>query len=850
MNLQPQERTRMTSPDWPVLRSYDAQHLERISLPLGGIGTGTVGLGGRGDLRDFELGNRPGKGFRPGTSFFAVRVQEDGRPAQALVAEGPLPLDVYEGAFGSPAPNHGLPRFRHCGFDAAYPLGQVRLADDDFPVEVTLQGFNPFVLADTETSSLPVAVLRHRLTNRSSAPVRATVAFSLSNFVGANGTDDETAGNQNTYRTGDGVAGITLSAPGLPVTAESAGEVTIVLLAPDHVDVSHRTGWQDLSWGNSLLDFWDDLLDDGRLEDRPSAADRPTASLAGELTLAAGETAELTFLLTWSFPNRRAWRSEEYGGINIGQYSADVVGNAYTVAHPDSWQTALDVAARLTELEAATVRCVRSVVDTDAPAELREAALFNLSTLRSSTVFQTAAGDYYGWEGVGDREGSCYGTCTHVWGYEFATSLLFAPIARSFRYTQFARCTDDAGLMSFRAGLPVELSQSWGLAAADGQMACIVHLYLDWVLSGDATLLADLWPAARRALEFCWIPGGWDADRDGVMEGVQHNTMDVEYYGPNPQMGSWYLAALRAAEELAVASGDAEFASFCRKLFESGSEWVDQHLFNGSYYRHEVRPVLDSEQIAPGLRHRSMGSSDTAHPDLQLADGCLVDQLVGQYAATLTGLGDLLDPAHVRSALQAVKSRNFLPSFAHHFNHMRSFVLGDEAGVLMCSYDPDDRPVRPFPYFNEVMTGFEYTAATGLLQTGDIANALEIIRAIRDRYDGAKRNPFDEAECGHHYARAMASWSAFAAWNDISYDGVLATLTVGSGHAPGRRFWSSGSAYGTWRSGDDGTVGTLEVVGGQLRLTRLEVDGSAYAPPADVLAAGSPWTVSSAVSQL
>jgi non-lysosomal glucosylceramidase len=377
-----------------------------------------------------------------------------------------------------------------------------------------------------------------------------------------------------------------------------------------------------------------------------------------------------------------------------------------------------------------------------------------------------------------------------------------------------------------------------------------VHLYFDWVLSGDQTLLADLWLAARRALEFCWLPGGWDADRDGVMEGVQHNTMDVEYYGPNPQMGSWYLAALRGAEELAAAAGDPDFASYCRKLFQSGSEWVDQNLFNGSYYRHEVRPVLAADQIAPGLRHRSMGSADTAHPDLQLGDGCLVDQLVGQCAATLTGLGDLLDPAHVQSTLRAVKSRNFRPSFAHHFNHMRSFVLGDEAGVLMCSYDSDQRPVRPFPYFNEVMTGFEYTAATGLLQSGAVDDALEVIRAIRDRYDGAKRNPFDEAECGHHYARAMASWSAFAAWNGISYHGVDDTLTIQARSGARRRFWSMGSAYGTWHTSDaDGAVGTLEVVGGQLRLARLDVDGRSYVPPVEVLTAGTPWTVSSAASR-
>ena len=99
--------------------------------------------------------------------------------------------------------------------------------------------------------------------------------------------------------------------------------------------------------------------------------------------------------------------------------------------------------------------------------------------------------------------------------------------------------------MSFRVDLPLQHAQSWSLAAADGQMGCIMKLYRDWQLSGDTGALRGMWSNARKALEFCWLPGGWDADKDGVMEGCQHNTMDVEYYGPNPQMG--HLVSRRAA---------------------------------------------------------------------------------------------------------------------------------------------------------------------------------------------------------------------------------------------------------------------------------------------------------------
>src|SRR5206468_1080952 len=122
--------------------------------------------------------------------------------------------------------------------------------------------------------------------------------------------------------------------------------------------------------------------------------------------------------------------------------------------------------------------------------------------------------------------------------------------------------------------------QIWENAAADGQMGCIIKLYRDWQLLGDMDWLKKLWPSAKRALEFAWIPGGWDADRDGVMEGVQHNTFDVEFYGPNPLTGIYYLGALRAAEEMARVVGDAASAAEYRRLFESGSKWIDAHLFN------------------------------------------------------------------------------------------------------------------------------------------------------------------------------------------------------------------------------------------------------------------------------
>jgi uncharacterized protein (DUF608 family) len=336
-------------------------------------------------------------------------------------------------------------------------------------------------------------------------------------------------------------------------------------------------------------------------------------------------------------------------------------------------------------------------------------------------------------------------------------------------------------------------------------------------------MLRSLWPKVKLALEFAWIPGGWDADRDGLMEGCQHNTMDVEYYGPNPQMQGWYLGALRAAEEMARFLGETEFADTCRGLFRRGSGLTDEILHNGDYYEHEVWPAKSESDIAPGLR-AGMGSEELADPALQLGAGCLVDQLVGQYMAEVCGLGYLLDQSKVRKTLESILRYNFKEDFADHFNHMRSYVLGGESALLMATYPKGRRPERPFPYYNEVMTGFEYTVAVHLIYEGMIDEALRVFGAVRERYDGLKRNPFDEAECGHHYARAMATWAAVPAWVGFHYSAVDEFMEFSD--KEGRWFWSTGYAWGTFRKADDGCE--LLVLGGKLRLSTLKVGDSEY----------------------
>ena len=713
--------------EWPVLRTYEGESLRRVKMPLGGIGTGTISLSGRGSLVDWELAGRPAKGFIPGSyktwsPHFAIRCETADGKKVARLLEGPILPEEYEGWEGCSLPNHGYPRFPKAIFKTAYPLAQVELEDPQVPVRVCLEAMNPLVPGDSSASGIPAAMLRWRIRNPSASSVKVSVCGSLVSIK-----DVE----------------LWLG------SAQGVGTVT------------EATNVREPGWNVSSDRYWRRFLAQGDVGDSdPSEpCQMPVRQRCVAVEIPAGGECAIPFFIGWRFADRRAWG-------RASTNAADVVGNWYAHEYPSAEAAARRLERDLPELEAKTVAFVRSVLDGPAPDVIKEAALFNLSTLRSETCFRTADGHFFAWEGCRDTKGSCYGSCTHVWGYEHALVDLWPDLARDMLDLQFGPSLDpQTGHMTFRIDLPLTQARHPGsVAAADGQMQCIVKAYEYWKKSGDDAWLAKTWPSIRMALSFCWTKGGWDGDRDGVMEGCQHNTMDVEYYGPNPQMEFLYLAALDAAAAMAGARGETDFAATCRDLRRRGGAWTEVNLFNGAYYEHKIVPVVSAEAIAPGLRHATMGAKNLADPDYQLGKGCLIDQLLGDYAARLVGLGPAADPASAKTALKTILEKCRHAADDDQFNPMRGYVMPGERSLRMAWYPEGGMPRSPFPYYVETMTGFEYVVATLQVLYGDKAGAERTVRDIRDRYDGRKRNPFDEAECGHHYARALAAWSVLKAW--------------------------------------------------------------------------------------
>lgn len=409
-----------------------------------------------------------------------------------------------------------------------------------------------------------------------------------------------------------------------------------------------------------------------------------------------------------------------------------------------------------------------------------------------------------------------------MWNYEQSLAFLYPELERSMRETDFGVNTRDDGRMSFRTLVPPAPEVQWGgPPAADGQMGSVLKLYREWQLCGDAAWLRKLWPHAKRALQYAWLK--WDADRDGVMEGEQHNTYDIEFYGPNTMMGTLYLAALRAGAAMARAAGEPEFAAECDRLDAAGSGVYAKQLWNGEYF---VQEVIAPTTPAEGLGEGTQSVQASGEVRYQYGLGCLSDQLLGQWFARVVALGAVLPEEQVRSALRAIHRHNFRRNLSDHESCQRTYALNDEAGMLLCTWPNGGRPRYPFPYADEVWTGIEYQVAGHMIYEGLVEEGLELVCAVRARHDGLRRNPWNEFECGHHYARAMASWSVLLALSGFVYSAPEARLEFAPRiHASDFRcFFSTGSAWGTFAQVENDRVGyvaEVTVLRGELPLSIL-----------------------------
>ena len=284
-------------------RVYTGRQLATIAFPLGGIGTGSISLGGRGQLRDWEIFNRPDKGRSPEYAFASIWARAGRAKPVVRVLESRL-LPPYASASGlGPANAPGLSRLARATFTGEFPVARIAFQDARLPVRVALEAFSPFIPLDPDSSGLPVAVLRYRVSNPGPAKATVSIAFSLDNPVAALGGRRGAETRVNEYREGAALQGLYMTNPGLAATDPQRGSFALSVLHPGNGRVSYLRGWPAAKWWASPMLFWDDFSDDGALGPE-AAARRLTGALCLQRDIASGAETEYTFLLSWHFPNR------------------------------------------------------------------------------------------------------------------------------------------------------------------------------------------------------------------------------------------------------------------------------------------------------------------------------------------------------------------------------------------------------------------------------------------------------------------------------------------------------------------------------------------------------------------
>jgi non-lysosomal glucosylceramidase len=797
------------------------RNLDEVAFPLGGIGTGMITLGGWGQLRDWEIRNRPDKGYCVPEAFFMLKVGS-GKRSVTRVLQGPVGGGYVGGGHTVRRDaGQGLPHFRKVSFDGRFPVATVRLSDPSVPLQVELEAFNPFIPLDDKNSSIPVAILLYRFTNPTSKTISATLFGNLTNIIG----DPNAIKRLNQAKRSRGIGGLYLTTDSRP---DQPGPGSMALATPWE-DVAVWPRWKD----PAIAKYWEAVAESDRFPPRGKGT-TDTGTVAGRFQVRGGQTVTIPFFIAWHFPIFEHWHKPE------GRPPA-TWRNYYATVWSDAWDVAAYTAKHFNRLRRGTLLFRDTLFESTLPTHVLDAVSSQISILKTPTCLRLTDGTFYAFEGCSDNQGCCEGTCSHVWNYAQALPYLFPALQRSVREAEWENSMQDDGFVTFRMPLPLGTKATPTFhPAADGQMGTVMQVYREWLVSGDDGWLRKMWPKTKKALEFAWKY--WDADKDGVMEGMQHNTYDIEFYGPNTITGSLYLGALRAAELMAEYLGEKSKAAEYRALRERGSAWADKHLFNGEYYEQKVRPRAHEAWPEPfrGMAERAGRDDKFPWPKWQYGKGCMSDQLIGQWYAQMLGLGDLYDKRHVRKALQAIFRHNWRADLSEHPCLLRIYALNDEAGLLTGTWPRGERPGYAMYYSDEVWCGIEYQVASHLIYEGMVEEGLAIVKGARDRYTGERRNPWDEIECGHHYARSMSSYALLLALSGFSYCAPEQRL----GFAP-RVFaddfaclFSVGSGWGLYRqkARQKSTEASVEVRYGSLTLKTLE---AGVAAPRDAKATGA-----------
>ena len=402
--------------------SYCGEYSKKISFPLGGIGTGSIGLSGIGRLIDWEIFNRPNKESYNGYTHFAIKAEQGGRVVDARILQGDITDDFLGKGAGSNhswgighGPNRcnlgGMPHFRNVNFKGEFPIATVEYRDDKFPGIVNLTAFNPFIPSDSKNSSIPVNYFEYEVHNPTNDELTYTVAFVCSNPF-----REKTI---NKYSNSGDVHSIIMESAAYKEDDTRYGNLCISTTTQD---ISYQEYMYRGKWFDDLTTYWKEFATLGPLKNRsydePRDCDYNTYQdnciLAPKVTLKPYESKKILFSLSWYIPNvENYWNKNVEGEPNCWK-------NYYTTLFSSSEEVAHYSLSNFEDLKKNTKLFKDALFSTTMPSSMVDAIQGTITVLKSSATLRLESGEFYSFEGTNINTGSCEGSCTHVWNYAYA----------------------------------------------------------------------------------------------------------------------------------------------------------------------------------------------------------------------------------------------------------------------------------------------------------------------------------------------------------------------------------------------------------------------------------------------
>lgn len=714
--------------------------LQYIGMPVGGINTGTMYLGGDGRMWLWDIFNQNQNGIDPKEIDWATdlhvgrKVRSQDGSAYVAPAKDIRPVDQgfafkisYQGS--TVIKRMIASDWDDIVFEATYPMARITYVDKQLPVQIVAEVFSPFIALDELNSGLPATIYSFSIKNKSTA----SVIVQITGWV-ENKTSIRSAGKDEERINKTQIIG---NKAEVFCYIESKSNPDKITAQPDYGSISLATftkGSMAMATVNSELN--EDLFTASPVHEATASADNKlVGAVSTYITILSGQIKKTNFIIAWHFAN-----------LSLGAIPDE--GRFYNTLFSNASEVTAYIQKNFTKLYRESRLWKETFYDSTLPHWFLERTFLNIGCLATTTSHRLESGRYYAWEGVG----CCAGTCTHVWQYAQAAGRIFPHMEKDIRERV------DLGLSLQKDGSMWYRCEAHKIPAVDGQAGTILRFYREHQMCTDNNFLKRNWKKIKSTIQYLMK---LDKNGDGMEDTPLMNTLDAEWDGEIAWIVSLCIAAVKAGELMAIEMKDDVFAKVCHNYVVSGKKNMEEKLFNGEYFIH--RP--DAEK-----GRKNLGSYNTCH----------IDQVYGQSWAFQVGMDRILDKEKTVSALKSLWKYNFTPDVGPYLKDKtkwRPYALPGEGGLIMNTNPKNEANAYgenvswQIGYFNECMTGFEHQVAAHMMAEGMTDESLVITRMIHDRYHAAKRNPFNEIECSDHYARAMASYGTFITTCGFEYHG-------------------------------------------------------------------------------